>query len=143
MPKVEKKFILSKQPLALHLVERTGWKRQCIESYVAFDIQDALKIILKHTLISDPASLAKMERLDDKEFTKSAHRKRRYIAKHLEIVYLQKDEAFAKKNSIELYGYWFPTNIGFKELSSIFLLACEAVGVEGSLKHSLKSLGEL
>lgn len=84
-----------------------------------------------------------MERLDDKDFTDSSHRSRRYIAKDLEIVYLQKDESFAKKHSLELYGYWFPTNIGFKELCAMFHLACGAAGLEGTVRQSLKSVVEL
>ena len=143
MPKIVKKLVLSKQPLALHVIERSGWQYQKIESFGAFDIQEALKVVLRRILLAEPTLLSKMERLDDKGFTDSSLRSRRYMAKELEIIYLQKDEAFAKKHSIELYGYWFPTNIGFKELSAIFHLACKAAGVEGSVRQSLKSLVEL
>ena len=139
-PKTEKKLLLSKQPLALHEVEKTGWKHQRIDTFGAFDIQDALRLILQKVLVADPELLAKMDRLDDNDFTDSSHRSRRYITKHLETVYLQKDEAFAKKHSIELYGYWFPTNIGFKELSAIFRLACRATGLVGEVRPNLKNV---
>ncbi len=140
MPKVERKLILSRQPLALHEIEKSGWKYQRVETFVAFDIQDALKLILQKILLADPGLLAKMERQDDKDFTESSHRARRYISRHLEIIYLQKDEVFAKKHSVELYGYWFPTNIGFKELSAIFYLACQAAKLDGQVRHNLKDI---
>ena len=140
MPKVERKIILSRQPLALHEVEKTGWKHQRIETFGVFDIPDALKLILRRILLADPGLLSKMECQDDKEFTESSHRTRRYISKDLEVVYLQKDEAVAKKHSVELYGYWFPTNIGFKELSAIFHLACLVAKLEGHVRHNLKDV---
>jgi hypothetical protein len=139
-PKTEKKLVLTRQPLALHEIERKGWKYRHIESFGAFDIQDALRIILQRILLADPELLAKAEILDDQEFTHSSHRSRRYIAKHLDLIYLQKDEAFAKKHSRELYGYWFPKNIGFKELSAIFHLACSASGCEGTIRPTEKDL---
>jgi hypothetical protein len=132
--KTEKKILLSKNPLALHEVENSGWKYQHIETFGAYDIQDALRLILQRILMADPELLEKMERLDDKEFTDSSHRSRRYISKCLETIYLKKDDAFSKKYSKELYGYWFPTNIGFKELSAIFLLACKASGLNGDVR---------
>ena len=143
MPKVERKLILSRHPLAIHEIEKSGWKYQRIETFAAFDIQDALKIILKRILLAEPSLLEKMERQDDKDFTESSHRKRRYISKHLEVIYLQKDDAFAKKHSVELYGYWFPTNIGFSELSAIFHLACKAAKQEGHVRHSLKGVTDI
>lgn len=143
MPKTVRKIILSRQPLALHEIEKPGWKHQKIETFGAFDIQDGLKLLLQRILLADPELLGKMESLDDKDFTDSSHRSRRYIAKDLEVVYLQKDEVFAKKHSVELYGYWFPTNIGFKELSAMFHLACKAAGLEGAVRQNLKSVVEL
>jgi hypothetical protein len=59
------------------------------------------------------------------------------------VVYLQKDEEFAKKYSLELYGYWFPTNIGFKELASIFKLACQAAGIPCEVRSNMKSVLDL
>ena len=139
-PKAARKLILSKQPLALHEIERTGWRHQRVETFGAFDIQGALRLILQRILQADPELLAKMDRLDDKAFSDSSHRSRRYISKNLETIYLEKDQSFAKKYSRELYGYWFPTNIGFKELSAIFHLACEAAGIEGHVRQSLKNV---
>ena len=62
-PKTEKKLLLSKQPLALHEVEKTGWKHQRIDTFGAFDIQDALRLILQKVLIADPELLGKMDLL--------------------------------------------------------------------------------
>ena len=140
MPKTERKVFLSRKPLALHEIEKTGWKHQRIETFGAQNIQDALRVILQRILLADPELLEKMDRLDDRDFTNSSHRARRYISKYLEVVYLQKDEAFAKKHSLELYGYWFPTNIGFTELSAIFRLACKAAEINGDLCQNLKSV---
>jgi hypothetical protein len=137
------KFILSKEPLGIHEVTSSGWKYKKIESFRDMDIVGTLSLVLQRLLLADAGLLSKLEKFDDEEFTSSSHRKRRYISKYQEALYLQKDESFNKKHSVELYGYWFVTNIGFKELSVIFSMAAKVAGVEYEVKHGLKAVSEL
>ena len=95
----------------------------------AMNIIGTLELGISLLLQRDPRLLRKLERIDDKEFTSSSHRKRRYLARDLEVLYLEKDIAFGKKYSAELFGYYFATNIGKKELTTILSNACEAAGI--------------
>ena len=60
MPKEEKKFILSAKPLALHEISRKGWKYKKIESFGAYDITNAIEVILQRVLLADATALQKM-----------------------------------------------------------------------------------
>ena len=98
---------------------------------------------MNRVLLADAGVLKKLENLDDKAFSDNPHRKRRYVSKDQETLYLQKDEQFTKKHSIELYGYWFVTNIGYKELSTVFEMVCSAADIDGQVKQGFKAIGDL
>ena len=107
-------------------------KRGRYKSYDVFDawgIMEALEIAIRLLLIHNPKVLTKFEKLDDQEFMDNPKRKRRYISKEREVLYPQKDDEFAKKYSAELFGYWFATNIGIRELKTIIETACVAANV--------------
>lgn len=77
----------------------------------------------------DPAFLGKLAALDDAQFMRRGHRKRRYISPNRDTLYLQ-SPALAEKYSVRIADHWLATNIGGAEVAQIVKLAAEAAHVE-------------
>jgi hypothetical protein len=75
-----------------------------------------------------PDFMARLAQLDDKQWMKSKHKTRRYVAEHRDHVYIN-TEWLTDQHTEKVLGYWVATNIGRKEAWAIIGLACEAAGV--------------
>ena len=140
MPKETKRLILINSGPKIVWETQKGWRYKSYEMFSVWNIVDALEVSLRLLLIHNPKFLPKFEKLDDKEFMDNPRRKRRYITKEREVLYPQKDDQFTKKNSVELFGYWFATNIGTRELRTILETACKAANLHFAKVTALKNI---
>ncbi|MCZ2153393.1 MAG: hypothetical protein LC114_05760 [Bryobacterales bacterium] len=106
---------------------RVGYSHERIDIYHLQSLRDLISHMLKRVADIDPELLAKLDEADDKEFTKSAHRKRRYFAKHRDTLYLQ--AGHLQRHSMKVGDYWLATNIGAQEIRSIVRSLADAAEV--------------
>lgn len=129
MAKKTETMILCLNPLAVIWEQKEGWISKSYEIKRAQDIMGTIELFLAMLIQKQTKLMSRLEKIDDKQFTESSHRSRRYLARDKDILYINKDKKFTNKYSVELFGYWFATNIGKKELRVLFSNACEAANV--------------
>lgn len=98
------------------------------ESLRPWDIPEALRITLSRIEDAVPGALAKAAKLDDKTWQSNKRRTRRYIAEHADLIYIDSPHLQAQSQVID--SYHVPTNIPWRDVPSIFKLACTGGDIE-------------
>lgn len=98
------------------------------ESLRPWDIREAIKIGLQRIEDAVPGTLEKAAELDDQNWRNNKRRTRGYIAEASELLYIDSPHLQAQSESVA--GYYFVTNIPWKDVPHILRLACKAAGIE-------------
>lgn len=116
-----------REPRRFGIRSRPGPGHERIDIYRCSTLRELISAMLKRVAEIDSDVLAKLEEIDDREFSKRTHRKRRYFAKHRDTLYLQ--ASHLESNSVEVGEYWLATNIGAQEVRTIVKQLAEAACV--------------
>ena len=108
---------------------RVGYGHERVDIRRFDTLKEFLIWLLKFLHEQDPAFIAKLATLDDAQFMRRGHRKRRYISPNRDTLYLQSQE-LAQRYSVRIADHWLASNIGGAEVAQIVKLAAEAAGVE-------------
>lgn len=117
-----------KRPFYVIVQSHLSAGHERFDRYQPEGLTELVLSVIEHVTAGRKEILDRMCDLDEADKAASAHRSRRYIAKHSEDLY-PSESSYLKERSVEFSGYWIGTNVDKIQASSVINLACRAADV--------------